>query len=102
MVIRRVNPISAAKVNGVLCAILGFVIGAFWSLMIMALGSMASISSSDGGGAAAGIMSLVMGAGAIIVLPIFYGILGFIFCGISAAFYNLAAKLAGGLEVQTD
>jgi Transmembrane domain of unknown function (DUF3566) len=101
MVIRRVNPISAAKVNGVLCAILGFVIGAFWSLMIMALGSMASLSSSsEGGGPAAGIIGLVMGAGAIIVLPIFYGVLGFIGGLIYAALYNLVAKWTGGLEIE--
>jgi len=99
MVIRRVNPISAAKVNGVLCAILGFVIGAFWSLMIMALGSMASSSSSEGL-PGAGIISMLMGAGAIIILPIVYGIFGFIGGLIYAALYNLVAKWTGGLEIE--
>jgi len=35
MVIKRVNPISAAKVGGVLGVLLGFVIGAFISLFAM-------------------------------------------------------------------
>ncbi len=99
MVIRRVNPISAAKVNGVLCAILGFVIGAFWSLMIMALGSLASSSSSDGA-IGAGVLGMLMGAGAIIVMPIIYGIFGFIGGLIYAALYNLVAKWTGGLEIE--
>jgi|RhiMetdeSRZDD1v2_1073273.scaffolds.fasta_scaffold195939_3 hypothetical protein len=96
MVIRRIEPMSAAKVGGMLYALLGLLIGVIFTLIsFTGMGMM-------GAGSGMGSYSMMFGAGAIIILPILYGILGFIFCGISAAFYNLAAKLAGGLEVQTD
>jgi hypothetical protein len=94
MVIRRIEPMSAAKVGGMLYALLGLLIGVIFTLI--------SFTGMGMGGTGMGAYGMMFGAGAIIILPIVYGILGFIFCGISAAFYNLAAKLAGGLEVQTD
>lgn len=42
---------------------------------------------------------LLFGAGAIVVLPIFYGVLGFVFAGIGAAIYNLVAGWVGGIEI---
>ena len=92
MVIRRTEPMSAAKVGGVLYALLGLLFGVIFSLL--------SLTGMTGAGMAA--YGMLFGAGAIIILPIVYGILGFIFIGIAAALYNVAAKMAGGLEVQVD
>ena len=39
---------------------------------------------------------MLFGAGAIIVLPIFYGVFMFVMGLIQAALYNLAAKWTGG------
>ena len=39
---------------------------------------------------------------AIIFLPIFYGILGFVAGGTTAWIYNLVAKYIGGLELDFD
>jgi hypothetical protein len=97
MVIKRVSPLSAGKIGGVLYALLGLVIGAVVSLVVMAAGGAASMASDDAGGGA--MMGAMFGAGAIIVLPIVYGICGFIFTLISAVLYNIAAKMAGGIEV---
>ena len=96
MVIKRVNPISAAKVGGVLGVLLGFVIGAFISLFAMAFGGAIAAASDAPGGAFAG---MIFGAGAIIILPIFYGCIMFIGALIQAALYNVAAKWTGGVEV---
>lgn len=96
MVIKRVNPISAAKVGGVLGVLLGLVIGACASLLMMLWGTRASAASDQPGGA---LFGMLFGAGAIVILPIFYGVFMFIVGLIQAALYNLAAKWTGGLEV---
>ena len=90
MVVRRVGPLSA-KIAGVLYAILGFIFGAIVSL-ISVVGS--AFAPKD-----AGPMGMLFGAAAIVVLPIFYGVLGFIFSLISAALYNLIAGWVGGIEL---
>jgi hypothetical protein len=41
-----------------------------------------------------------MGIGAIIVFPILYGLLGFLFGLLSAAIYNLAARIIGGVTIE--
>jgi hypothetical protein len=92
MVIRRIEPMSAAKCGGVLYALLGLVFGVIFSLL--------SLTGMGGAGMAA--YGMLFGVGAIIILPILYGILGFIFLGIAAALYNVAAKMAGGLEIQVE
>ena len=40
------------------------------------------------------------GLGAIVILPIFYGGLGFIVAVIASALYNLAAGWVGGIEIE--
>jgi hypothetical protein len=40
--------------------------------------------------------------GAIIVLPIFYGVLGFIAFAIGAVLYNVLAGMVGGLRVEVE
>lgn len=99
MVIRRINPISAAKVQGVLGAAIGLLIGACISLVAVAFGGLAASQSDEAIGA--GMFGMLLGAGAIIVMPIFYGIFGFIGGLIWAFLYNLAAKFTGGIEIET-
>jgi hypothetical protein len=98
MVIRRINPVSAAKVQGVLGAMIGLLIGACISLVALTIGSLASASSDEAIGA--GMFGMLLGAGAIVVMPIFYGIAGFIGGLIWAFLFNLASKVTGGLEIE--
>lgn len=93
MIIRRIEPMSAAKVGGVLYALLGVVFGAIFTLISF---------TGFGAMAGAGSYGALFGVGAIIILPIVYGIIGFIFTGLSTVFFNFAAKIAGGLEVQAE
>jgi hypothetical protein len=92
MVIRRVRPLSAAKVAGMLYALMGLIIGAFISLFSLVGGAMMPKDAPGGFG-------ILFGAAAIIVLPICYGIMGFIAAAISAALYNLVAGWVGGIEL---
>jgi hypothetical protein len=71
------------------------VLGALISLLALA-GGMAGLARDEPGGAFVGMM---FGVGAIIVLPIFYGLLGAVVTAISALLYNLVAGMVGGIEV---
>ena len=42
---------------------------------------------------------MMFGAGAIVILPIFYGVLGFVGGAVTALAYNLIAGWTGGLEI---
>ena len=92
MVINRVGPVSFAKITGTLYAILGLFIGAFISLFALAGG----MASNRGGGAMFGAL---MGVGAILMLPIVYGLCGFVATLIGAWLYNVAAGIVGGVEI---
>ena len=91
MVIKRVAPLPLAKVSGALYALMGLIFGACISLISIA-GS-AFMPKESGG------MGMLFGVGAIVALPIFYGILGFIFSLIGAFLYNLVAGWVGGIEI---
>ena len=94
MVVKRLAPMSFAKVAGVLYVLMGLLFGGLISLI-----------SIVGGGFAAGdeegqFMGMLFGAGAIIILPIFYGVLGFVTTLIGAALYNAIASVVGGVEFE--
>ena len=94
MVINRVGPLSVAKLAGMLYAILGLIFGAIISLIALA-GGMAA-NADEPGAAAAG---AIFGAGAVIVLPILYGCLGFVMTLLTAALYNMTARIVGGVQI---
>ena len=98
MVIRRVSPMSAAKIGGLLYAFIGLLIGAVMSLAFGAIGSLAGDSDLPH----APLMGMMMGAGAIVVAPIFYGVLGFVTSAVTAMIYNLLAGWIGGIEIEVD
>lgn len=95
MIVKRIGPLSIAKVAGLLYGILGFVVGCFVALFSLVGGAV----SEELGGAAIG---AVFGVGAVIFLPILYGVLGFVTALVGAALYNAAAGWIGGIEVQVE
>ena len=96
MVITKVNAVSVAKVAAVLYAGLGLLFGAMFSVIGMA-GLTGTMGNTEGGA----LFGLLFGAGAVIVLPICYGIFGFIGSLIFAALFNVAAGMTGGIEIET-
>jgi hypothetical protein len=92
MVIKRVGPLSVAKIAGVLYAIMGLLFGGFLSLLSV-FASFRS-GSSDAGFFAMG------GIAAIFVMPLVYGCLGFVFTLIGAVLYNAIAGAVGGIEIE--
>jgi hypothetical protein len=92
MVIRRIGPMSCARISGTLYAVTGLILGAIFSLMAMA-GGFGAESSEEAGFAA------VFGVTAIIILPLLYGGIGFIATFIAAWLYNILAEVVGGIEL---
>jgi hypothetical protein len=95
MVIRRVGPLSCAKIAATLYAILGLIFGGLLSLVAMA----GAFGSDD---AELGPMGAMFGIGAIVLLPILYGCLGFVMTLLMAWLYNVAAGIVGGVEIHTE
>jgi len=90
VVIRRVGALSCAKVAGLAYVIVGFVFGACVSLLAMAGFFAAGMDNA---------FPALFGTAAIVILPFFYGALGFVGTLIMASLFNLVAGLTGGIEV---
>ena len=98
MTITRVGPLSVAKVAGVLYVVIGLIAGCLVSLLALAGGGFAA-AAGDADGAGFGPLAALFGVGAIIFLPIFYGVLGVIGGLLGGAFYNMVAGMVGGVEI---
>lgn len=54
------------------------------------------------GGSKAGIMLLVGGVAAVILIPLLYAVIGFVFGALSAWVYNVVAGRVGGIELELE
>ena len=99
MVVRRVGVWSAARLYGGLSATMGLLFGAVLALIALAGGMAGAADSGSAGGPVSALMGAMFGVGAIIVLPIFYGVLGVVMGALTAALYNLFAGMFGGIEM---
>ena len=91
--IKRIDPMSYAKITGIVMAAIGLLMAFFFLLFGGLFASMSSGTSSGFGMAGAGIAS-------IIIFPIMYGILGFISGLVGAIIYNAVAGTIGGVKIQ--
>ena len=91
MILRRVGPLSCARISGLLYGLMGLLFGAAVSLISL-FGGLAAGGGNQG-------YQMLFGTAAIIVLPIVYGGLGFVGSLIGAALYNWLAKMVGGIEL---
>jgi hypothetical protein len=92
MVIRRIGPMSCARISGTLYAVMGLILGAVFSVAALA-GGFSAESAEEAGFAA------VFGVAAVIVLPLVYGGIGFLATFIFAWLYNILADVVGGIEL---
>lgn len=91
--LRRLSPVSVGLFTGAAGAIVGLLAGLV-VLLISGLG----ISTTQGAQSAGAAMG--MGALSLIMLPLFYGVTGFIGGVINAFVYNLLAGMTGGIEFE--
>ncbi len=93
VVIKRLDVMSCGVMLGALYVIIGLVVGAIFFMISIA-------GLAIGGQQAAG--GLVGGIAAIVLLPLFYGAMGFIGGIIFALLYNLIAGMAGGIRMDLE
>jgi len=87
--LKKVGVFSAAKISAILMAIFGL-IGA---IIILILGAaIAPVVESLG--------LVEFGIAAVIIVPIMYGIIGFLLGAVGAFFYNLIAGWIGGIKME--
>ena len=98
MIVRRIEPLSLARIAAVLYGALGLVIGAVVTLFALVGSSLVAASERT----PLPFVGLLFGAGAIVLLPVLYGCLGFVGGLVWSALFNLAARLAGGLVVEVE
>ena len=91
--ITKIGVLSLGKIMGIIYAILGLIFGAIMTLFSLAVGPMMYSQGAEG---------MLFGAGAIIVLPVFYGILGFLSGIITALVFNAVTGIIGGLELEVE
>jgi hypothetical protein len=96
MILRSVGVLSAGKVSGALCALIGVLVGG-----VLAMASLAGVAfNPQGQGGGPAIPAMFLGVAALIFVPLFYGIFGFITGIIYAALYNVIAAMVGGIELE--
>lgn len=100
--IKRIAPLQAGKMLGVLYACMGLIFLPFIGVaaVVGAFAEHAQHANSTGA-AAAGLavgMMVVLG----LMIPILYGLMGFLLGVIGAAIYNLIAGWLGGIEVDVE
>jgi hypothetical protein len=100
MVIRKIGVMSLGKLMAVMYAGIGLLLGGLYALFAVVGGGAMMAMGGEENAALGGGMVIGMGLAAVVVAPIVYGIFGFIGGVISAFFFNLAAKYAGGLELE--
>ena len=89
--LKRVGVVKAAVVGGIAYAIMGLVFVPFFFFMAM-------FAPTAGGMPG----EWAMGGAFALLLPIIYGVMGFIFTGLGAAVYNLIAMMVGGLDIELE
>lgn len=95
MIVKRVGVLSVAKVYGALSGSMGLLIG-----LILAAASAVGFGLSEGDQPAW--IGGMLGVGAVIFLPLFYGVMGLVMGAIGAALYNLFAGLVGGVSLEVE
>jgi hypothetical protein len=95
--LKKIRPLSLAKVSTIALAIFGLIMGIFYALLGNIISKLPAEALAQAGISSE--MGFLFGPVAIIILPIVYAIMGFITGLIGAWIYNLAAKWVGGIEI---
>ena len=95
MVIRKVGVWSVARMYGALAAGMGLLIG-------LAIAAASAVGMSLAEGDEPAFVAAAMGVGAVVILPIFYGVMGVCAGAIGAVLYNLLSGVVGGVTIEVE
>jgi hypothetical protein len=99
MVIKRIAPLSAAKIAGLIYGLIGLVFAfLLWIVSLVGL-NISGLSTSPFFPFAPG-MLMAGGAMAVIVLSVLNGLFGFVVTLIAVSLYNFMADHVGGLNIE--
>src|SRR5262245_7811743 len=93
MYVNHVGPLSLAKVAGSLYVLVGLIVGFVVAILSLLVAGVPGTEAP---------FARMAGVGAVVVLPILYGAFGFLGGLILASLFNVAARFAGGVQVQLD
>lgn len=105
MIVKSIRVLSLAKIMGTIYATLGLIFGLIFSLVSVlgiAVGSLVESANGNPEALVGTLFGLLFGVGAVIVLPILYGTLGFLAGLLVSAIYNFAARTIGGVELEVE
>jgi len=91
--VKSVGVLSVAKIMGLIYGCLGLIVAPVF-LLIGVLGSLAGQQKTSFAG--------VFGIAFAVLMPVLYGVMGFICGALGGLLYNLFAKLVGGFELELD
>lgn len=97
MILKKIGVLSLARMLGGVYAVIGLVVGFILSLASLVGSFAASMASSEEAAGAA--IGLLVGVGAIVFMPIMYGLMGFLGGALMAFMFNLTAGVFGGIEM---
>jgi hypothetical protein len=92
-IVKSVGVLSVAKIMGLIYGCLGLIFAPVF-LLIGLVGSLAGQQKTP----FAGVFGIVFA----ILMPVIYGLMGFISGAIGGLLYNVFAKLVGGFELELD
>ena len=100
--IKRIGPLQAGKMLGVLYACMGLIFVPIFMLAAAAGAFAQHVHGAETSSAVpdAILTGIMFGMG--IFMPVIYGVMGFIFGVIGAAISNLVARWIGGIEVEVE
>ncbi|HEY9179872.1 MAG TPA: hypothetical protein VIO32_04080 [Candidatus Baltobacteraceae bacterium] len=93
--IRRINPVQFALVSATLYAIIVFIIALLWLPFASMMGALGAMGAGMGGR----FFGAGIGIAVVIIWPVIYFVISFVFGLIAAALYNVVAGWTGGIEV---
>jgi hypothetical protein len=94
MIVKSVGVWSAARLYAAILAAFGLLVGIPFALFSLIGAGLAPEAQSW--------MGPVFGLGAIVFLPILYGVMGLVVGAVFAVLYNFFASIVGGLSVDVE